>query len=41
MESLVKDLEEKGFLEEDEGRKIMWGDRSSIPFTMVKSQGGK
>lgn len=41
MESLVKDLEARGFLEEDNGRKIMWGDKSSIPFTIVKSDGGE
>lgn len=40
MESLVKELETKGFLVEDEGRKIMWGDASTIPFTIVKSDGG-
>lgn len=41
MEAIVKDLEQKGLLEEDEGRKIMWsGDDSSIPLTIVKSDGG-
>ncbi|KAL0279634.1 UNVERIFIED_CONTAM: hypothetical protein PYX00_001145 [Menopon gallinae] len=40
MESLVKELEERGFLEEDNGRKIMWGDKSNIPFTIIKSDGG-
>nr|CAH7730322.1 unnamed protein product [Callosobruchus chinensis] len=40
-EKIVKELEEAGLLEEDEGRKIMWGDQStSIPFTIVKSDGG-
>lgn len=41
METLVKDLEARGLLEEDEGRKILWGDRSNIPFTIIKSDGGK
>lgn len=41
MEAVVKELEQKGLLEEDEGRKIMWGeDRSGIPLTVVKSDGG-
>ncbi|KAK4887234.1 hypothetical protein RN001_003505 [Aquatica leii] len=41
MESVVKELQEKGFLEEDEGRKIMWGKkRVGIPLTIVKSDGG-
>lgn len=48
MESLVKELQAKGFLEEDEGRKIMWGevknpdDRKSddIPLTIIKTGGG-
>lgn len=42
MESLVKELESKGVLEEDEGRKILWGETigEGIPFTMVKSGGG-
>ncbi|KAK6624534.1 hypothetical protein RUM44_011393 [Polyplax serrata] len=40
METLVKDLEARGLLEEDEGRKILWGDRSNIPFTIIKSDGG-
>lgn len=29
-----------GFLENDEGRKIMWSPNSSIPLTIVKSDGG-
>lgn len=29
-----------GFLEDDEGRKIIWAPESSIPFTVVKSDGG-
>ncbi|XP_053690008.1 probable arginine--tRNA ligase, cytoplasmic [Sabethes cyaneus] len=41
MEVIVKELSAKGFLEEDEGRKIMWGEnRESIPLTIVKSDGG-
>lgn len=43
MESIVKELKDKGFLEEDEGRLIMWGDaekREGIPLTIVKSDGG-
>lgn len=42
MESLVKYLESKNFLEEDDGRKVMWGDEehSGIPLTLVKSDGG-
>lgn len=40
MEKLVKELEQKGLLEEDEGRKVMWGRTDRIPFTIVKSDGG-
>uniref|UniRef100_A0A1Y1NH99 Probable arginine--tRNA ligase, cytoplasmic n=1 Tax=Photinus pyralis TaxID=7054 RepID=A0A1Y1NH99_PHOPY len=41
MEEIVKELEQKGFLEEDEGRKIMWGEEGvGIPLTIVKSDGG-
>lgn len=42
METLVKELDTRGFLEEDEGRKIMWGENpgSGIPLTIVKSDGG-
>lgn len=44
MESLVKDLNQKGFLEADEGRKIMWGikgeDFGEIPLTIEKTGGG-
>ncbi|CAH2009170.1 unnamed protein product [Acanthoscelides obtectus] len=40
-EKIVKELEEAGFLENDDGRKIMWGDESTtVPFTIVKSDGG-
>ena len=42
METLVKELESRQFLEEDEGRKIMWGEKREvgIPLTIVKSDGG-
>ncbi|XP_017875800.1 arginine--tRNA ligase, cytoplasmic [Ceratina calcarata] len=41
MTAIVKDLEARGLLEEDEGRKIMWGKRDGeIPLTIVKSDGG-
>lgn len=41
MEIIVKDLEAKGLLENDEGRKIMWGkSNNEIPLTIVKSDGG-
>lgn len=43
MDDVVKDLKAKGFLEEDEGRWIMWGDadkKDGIPLTVVKSDGG-
>lgn len=44
MESIVKELTERNFLENDDGRKIMWGkvDHSDndIPLTVVKSDGG-
>ncbi|KAI4497778.1 hypothetical protein M0802_007104 [Mischocyttarus mexicanus] len=41
MEELVKELEAQNYLEEDEGRKILFGeDRSGIPFTIIKSDGG-
>lgn len=40
MEEVVKELEEKGLLEEDEGRKIMWAEGISVPLTIVKSDGG-
>lgn len=39
MESIVKELEAGGYLEEDEGRKILWGG-GTIPMTIVKSDGG-
>ncbi|GLG93400.1 Probable arginine--tRNA ligase, cytoplasmic [Gryllus bimaculatus] len=42
MEKLVKWLDAEGYLEEDEGRKIMWAaDKSiTVPLTIVKSDGG-
>lgn len=40
MVAIVKELEDKGLLEEDEGRKIMWADGINVPLTIVKSDGG-
>lgn len=47
MEDIVKFLEAGGLLEEDNGRKIMWGtpvneegEHDGIPLTVVKSDGG-
>jgi len=40
MEGVVKDLAGKGMLEEDEGRKVMFGPGAAIPLTVVKSDGG-
>lgn len=42
MESIVPELESKNMLEEDNGRKVMWGEKhgSGIPLTIVKSDGG-
>jgi len=42
MELLVKHLESRNLLEEDEGRKVMWGEdpHNGIPLTIVKSDGG-
>ncbi|XP_022192695.2 arginine--tRNA ligase, cytoplasmic isoform X2 [Nilaparvata lugens] len=41
MEKLVKDLDSRGLLEEDEGRKVMFsGVEGQIPMTIVKSDGG-
>lgn len=44
MEAVVKELTEKGLLEEDDGRKIMWGckgdDYGGVPLTIVKTGGG-
>lgn len=44
MKKIVPELEKKGLLEEDDGRKIMWGikgeDFGGIPLTITKSDGG-
>lgn len=40
MGEVVKDLDERGFLEEDEGRKVMFAEGMSVPLTIVKSDGG-
>lgn len=42
MELIVKELESKNLLEEDNGRKVMWGEKrdSGIPLTIIKSDGG-
>merc|ERR1739838_1163379 len=40
MENLVKELAKGGHLEEDNGRKIMFGKDATIPLTMIKSDGG-
>ena len=41
MKAIVEELDKNGFLEEDEGRKIMWGEkREGIPLTIVKKDGG-
>lgn len=42
MELIVPELESKNMLEEDNGRKVMWGEKrgSGIPLTIVKSDGG-
>ena len=42
MESIIQELESKNMLEEDNGRKIMWGEKhgSGVPLTIVKSDGG-
>lgn len=42
MEAIIPQFEKKGYLEEDNGRKIMWGEvhGEGIPLTMVKSDGG-
>lgn len=40
MNVVVKLLEEKGVLEEDEGRKIMFAPGLTVPLTVVKSDGG-
>ncbi|KAM4620810.1 arginine--tRNA ligase, cytoplasmic [Polymixia lowei] len=40
MNAVVKELEEKGVVELDEGRKIVFAPGQSIPLTVVKSDGG-
>lgn len=40
MEDVVKLLNSKGMLEEDEGRKVMFAEGADIPLTIVKSDGG-
>ncbi|XP_055905133.1 probable arginine--tRNA ligase, cytoplasmic [Eupeodes corollae] len=42
MIDVIKLLESKGFLEEDEGRKIMWSDetKTGVPLTVIKTDGG-
>lgn len=42
MEKIVKELAAQGYLEEDEGRKVMWGGEpgDGIPLTVIKSDGG-
>jgi len=40
MQDVVALLTERGFLEEDNGRKIMWAPGCDIPLTVVKSDGG-
>jgi arginyl-tRNA synthetase len=44
MESLIKELNQKGLLVQDEGRKIMWGiegdDFGGVPLTIEKTGGG-
>ncbi|XP_029159062.1 arginine--tRNA ligase, cytoplasmic [Nylanderia fulva] len=42
MEIIVEELESKNLLEEDNGRKVMWGEEpgKGVPFTIVKSDGG-
>lgn len=40
MTAVVKEFEEKGLVEVDEGRKIVFAPGQSIPLTIVKSDGG-
>ncbi|KAF2367198.1 Arginine-tRNA ligase [Trinorchestia longiramus] len=40
MEALVKDLDERGLLNLEEGRKVMYADGCNVPLTVVKSDGG-
>ncbi|CAG9860921.1 unnamed protein product [Phyllotreta striolata] len=40
MQLIVKELDDAGHLELDDGRKVMWGGLESIPLTVVKTDGG-
>jgi len=40
MEEVVADLSGRGLLQEDEGRKVMFGPGAAVPLTVVKSDGG-
>lgn len=42
MKSIVLELESKNMLEEDNGRKVMWGEKhgNGVPLIIVKSDGG-
>lgn len=40
MVKLVKELNDAGLLEEDDGRKVMFGEGTDVPLTVVKSDGG-
>lgn len=40
MTEVVKEFEERGFVEMDEGRKIVFAPGQSLPLTVVKSDGG-
>ncbi|CAN9501036.1 unnamed protein product [Ophioblennius macclurei] len=40
MTDVVKELEDKGLLQEDEGRRLLFVPGQSIPLTVVKSDGG-
>lgn len=40
MTAVVKEFEERGFVELDEGRKIVFATGQSLPLTVVKSDGG-
>ncbi|XP_064481164.1 arginine--tRNA ligase, cytoplasmic-like isoform X2 [Ornithodoros turicata] len=40
MKEVVQDLTQKGMLEDDEGRKVMFAKGHTVPLTVVKSDGG-
>ncbi|KAI0217817.1 Arginine--tRNA ligase, cytoplasmic [Lamellibrachia satsuma] len=40
MAGIVKQLDDKGMVEPDEGRKICWAPGMSVPLTVIKSDGG-